>query len=455
MSARVLVVANDHVGTRMAGPGIRSLRFATELATGHDVTLVVPFATDLTDERITIVQDDPWDAHRMNERVRGFDVVVAQKLPVPTMRRLAKGETVAIYDLYAPVTIEALAFGRHNEKSRRLVASHRLNAVTQEVTLVCGDAFVCASERQRDLWLGALLALGRIDQSIYDGDPSLRDMIDVVPFGIDVQPPTSAKPVLKGALPGIGPDDKVLLWGGGIWNWFDPLTIIRAVDRLAKHRADVRLYFLGLRHPNPGVPTMEMERQAVALADELCLTDRFVFFNEGWVPYDQRGAYYLEADIGVSAHFDDLETRFAFRTRLLDCFWAGLPVATTAGDALGELVQSRGLGRTVGVGDVHAWVAAISQLLEDDAELIAIGERLVTVREEFAWPRAVQPLRRLVGSAGKLRARVSTETAVRYAAARMENAVRQHGLRDSFARAARTVTGRTQALEQRMRPPLR
>ena len=180
MSARVLVVANDHVGSRMAGPGIRSLRFATELAADHDVTLVVPFKTDLTIDDVAIVQDDPWDPRRMNDRVQACDVVVAQKLPVATMRRLARSETVAIYDLYAPVTIEALAQSAHRGGGRPPV-THRLNSMMQELTLGYGDAFVCASDTQRDLWLGALLALGRIDQDAYNADASLRSLVDVVP----------------------------------------------------------------------------------------------------------------------------------------------------------------------------------------------------------------------------------------------------------------------------------
>ena len=44
MTARVLVVSNDRVGTRMAGPAIRAWQFAFELAREHDVTLSVPFA---------------------------------------------------------------------------------------------------------------------------------------------------------------------------------------------------------------------------------------------------------------------------------------------------------------------------------------------------------------------------------------------------------------------------
>src|SRR4029079_11875445 len=92
---------------------------------------------------------------------------------------------------------------------------------------------------------------------------------------------------------------------------------------------------------------MTMTTRAVRLAEELGLRDRVVFFNFGWVPYAERGRYLLEADLGVSAHFDDLETRFAFRTRLLDCFWAGLPVVTTRGDSLREVVAARDLRRRV------------------------------------------------------------------------------------------------------------
>ena len=112
----------------------------------------------------------------------------------------------------------------------------------------------------------------------------------------------------KGVVPGIGPNDKVLLWGGGIYNWFDPLTLLRAVDKLRARVPDVRLYFLGLKHPNPHVPEMRMAVDTRALADELGLTGTHVFFNEGWVEYADRQNYLLEADIGVSTHFDHVET---------------------------------------------------------------------------------------------------------------------------------------------------
>jgi glycosyltransferase involved in cell wall biosynthesis len=396
---KALVVSNDHVGTVMAGPGIRSYRFAAELARDFDVTLVVPFETDLVDERLEIVRENPWDPTLMSRRVRGYDLVVAQRLPVPTMRALAKTETRTIYDLYAPLTLEQLALDAREQATSYRGVMARLNNLTQEVALETGDAFVCASEKQRDFWLGSLMSLRRVDHQLYEDDPTLRSLIDVVPFGLDPEPPVPG-PALKGVVPGIGADDKVLLWPGGIWNWFDPLTVIQAVYELSQERDDLRLYFLGLRHPNPEVPEMAMATDAVALADELGLRDRVVFFNFGWVPLAERGRYLLDADLGVSAHFDSVETEFAFRTRLLDCLWAALPVVTTAGDSLGDLLVSSGAARSVGFGDVAGWVRTLGELLDDDDARSRAQAAAAALRPTFEWPVALAPLRRLAEQPG-------------------------------------------------------
>ena len=47
-----------------------------------------------------------------------------------------------------------------------------------------------------------------------------------------------------------------------------------------------------------------MADRAVALAVELGLDGSSVFFNRDWVPYDERLAWFAEADLGVSAHRD-------------------------------------------------------------------------------------------------------------------------------------------------------
>jgi glycosyltransferase involved in cell wall biosynthesis len=442
-SRKIVVVANDHVGSRMAGPGIRSLNFARELRSEGTVTLVVPFETDLEPDGFELVVASPWDGSEMNRVTADADCVVAQRLPVPTMRRLARTRTRRIYDLAAPLHIENLALDARQGDERQPAEALELNRLTQEVALRTGDAFICASETQRDLWLGALLQLGRVDHDRFAQDPTLRGLLDVVPFGIESEPPSHTEPVLKGVVPGIGETDRVLLWPAGIWNWFDPLTVIDAVAEIARRQDDVRLVFLGMQHPNPHAPAMQMARTAVTRTDELGLRERVVFFNEGWIPYSDRGAFLLEADIGVSAHFDDLESRFAFRTRLLDCFWAGLPVVTTSGDSLGNLVAQRGLGRAVPPGDVAGWVEALGSLLGDAGASDAARRAIADVREEFLWPRVVEPLRRLAREPGRpARDRAVTGAAGGWALMRVRHAVADRGAVGAAHRLVELAAGR-------------
>ncbi len=254
------------------------------------------------------------------------------------------------------------------------------------------DFLMCASDRQRDLFIGQLCALGRANALTYDNDPTLRSLIDVVPFGLPDDSPEHKAPALRGVVPGIGPDDDVLVWAGGVYDWFDPLTLVRAVGRLSEKRPSVRLFFMGMQHPNPDVPPMQMATSTRALADELGLTGRHVFFNDGWVDYAQRQNFLLEATLGVTAHFDSVETRFAFRTRALDYLWAALPVVTTEGDWFAEVVARESLGLTVPPEDPEALADALYRLLSDPGMMEACRAHAVSLRTAMRWSVVLEPL---------------------------------------------------------------
>jgi glycosyltransferase involved in cell wall biosynthesis len=400
VSKRVLVVSNDHVGTQMAGPGIRSYHFAQELANHFSVTLCVPDASEIALDGVELVTVEPTDSRALTRLALEHDAVVSQRLPVNTAIRLAASTVRVVYDLYAPVPLELLASRNNTTPTLEMRLHERHERRVLETALATGDAFICASDRQRDLWLGWLGALGRLDATRYARDPSFRGLIDVVPFGID-DVSAGRERVLRGVMPGVESESKILVWAGGLWNWLDPLTIIHAVAELGRLRDDVRLVFLGTHRPNPAIKRMSMTDRALELADELGIRDTLVFFNDGWVPYSERGAWLAEADIGVSAHFGDIETRFAFRTRLLDYLWAGLPIVTTDGDVLSTLVSERRLGRTVGVGDVDGWREALGDVLEDEAEMGEIRGRVAEEREQFRWSRVTEPLVALAGVTGE------------------------------------------------------
>ncbi len=388
---RVLIVTHDVVGVRMAGPAIRCVELARQLSEACEVTVTSLMPLDGAIEapfKVVSFEDDP---RRLRALAEDSDVLVLQGLMPRRFPFLLELGKYLVMDLYDPFLFESyphLLSLPHEGKSDFLEFWDTMNEQME-----VADFSICASERQRDMWIGRYCALGRLTPVQFDADPSFRHLIDLVPFGVSDEPPRHERPVLKGVVPGIEENDKVILWGGGIWNWFDPLTLIRAVGQIAERRQDVKLYFLGVKHPNPEIPEMAMAAQAVQLAEELGLKERYVFFNHDWVPYTDRQNYLAEADIGVSSHFDSVETRFSFRTRVLDYLWAGLPVVSTEGDAMAELVASRGLGMVTRYGSVDDWVVALTRVLDDASFQQSARANVRAVADEYRWSQVAAPLR--------------------------------------------------------------
>jgi GT2 family glycosyltransferase len=389
-AARVLIISNDTVDALMAGPGIRAWEMARVLSRSNPVTLAVPNERPLIADDFSVVSYGSKTGRGLRELASEHDVLVVQGFVLHLFPYLGQMGKTLVVDLYDPFTLENLHVFSHDPMDeRKTVHESHLGVLNAQIRV--GDFFLCASEKQRDYWIGMLAANNRINPLQYDSDPTLRNLIDVVPFGLQSSPPVRTGGALKGVHPGIGVDDRVILWGGGIWEWFDPLTLIRAVHRLAASRPEVKLFFMGIRHPNPLVPEMEMTGRAIALARELGLENTAVLFNE-WVPYHERQNYLLDADVGVSLHFDHLETRYSFRTRVLDYIWAGLPVVCTRGDAIGDLVHAHGLGRVVDFGDVDGLVRALEQILDMPEGKSAFADRFAALSGDLTWERAMAPL---------------------------------------------------------------
>lgn len=385
---RIAVITPDVVTDRMAGPAIRAMHIAQQLHERHDVTLISTAECSITDPPVPS-RYVPWA--QLERAVAGAEVIVLQGFVTYHAPWLVRGDKILVIDLYDPVHLEQLEQLKERGAVERR-ATHDLTVRVFNEQLVRGDFFLCASEEQRHFWLGQLAAFGRLNPESYDRDPSLRSLIAVCPFGLPDSPPVRERRAIKGVTAGIGADDKVILWAGGVYNWFDPLTLVRAVDHVRAEHPDVRLYFLGMRHPNPDVPAMHMAWQTRQLSDELGLTGKHVFFNEGWVAYDERQDYLLDADVGVSTHYAHLETTFAFRTRMLDYLWAGLPIVATGGDTFGRLIERECLGCAVSERDVDGLAAALVRALYDEAFAAECRANVARVREEFTWRRALAPL---------------------------------------------------------------
>jgi glycosyltransferase involved in cell wall biosynthesis len=388
-ATRVMVVSNDALADKMSGPAIRAWEIAKALAKSVEVLVAVPQPTTKTAEGVlTAVYGD---AAALHDLAQSADVILIQGYALRRYPFLGDLPAILVADLYDPWLFENLQLHREHVTADRALADDA--SVVNEL-LDRSDFFICASERQRDYGLGMLAGRGRLEAGVYERDPSLRSLIDVVPFGLPARPPRAEGPVLKGVHPKVAADDPVVLWGGGTWSWFDPLSVLDAFARVLPEVPNAKLYFLGTQLQSANVARMPMAEQVVQRAEELGLAGESVLFGD-WVPYDEREAYLLEADVAVTAAADLAETRLAFRSRVLDYLWAGLPVVATSGDVLSELVERERLGLVVPPGDVPGLAAALRTLLTDPVLRAGCGRRALATAERFTWDAAVAPLRRL------------------------------------------------------------
>jgi glycosyltransferase involved in cell wall biosynthesis len=385
---RVAVLTADVVAEQMAGPAIRAWHLAEELAAEHDVRFASTTRCELTHPAFEATRADGAAVAAL---VDWCDVVVFQGWVMRDHPVIAESDKVVVVDAYDPMHLEQLEQAR-DLGARRWAGAVVGATVVLDQQLTRADYVLCASEEQRMLWLGQLAALGRVNPEIYAADRSYRSFIDVVPFGLPDRFPPPTGPAIRGVVDGIGPDEVVLLWNGGVYNWFDPATLIEAVAALVGELPQLRLVFMGMQHPNPDVPAMRAASDAVELADALGLTGRHVTFNTDWVPYDRRHDFLAEADLVVSTHLPGLETDFAFRTRVLDAMWAGTPMVLTEGGPLSNLVARERMGEVVPPGDVPALAAAIRRLVTDPARAGATRARVAEVAAGFRWSVVARPL---------------------------------------------------------------
>ena len=380
-SPSVLFLAPEPVGPELTGPARRALKLAEAVARRCDVTLAAPSPSAFPPGPFRTLETGPVHDQRLDDAFAAHDIAVVQTLPSPRLLlSAALRARRLVADLIAPLALEAIEMGRDRDAVVRL-------RVRQMLThLWIADLVLCSNERQRDLLVGAALA-GGVVAARADLAP-LQERIVVVPHGLDIDG-TRRKPsrLRTGQLAGDGV--RIAVWGGGIWSWFDPLTAIRAVERLRERRPDLRLAFVGLDHPDPAqraahAGAADAARRYVA---ERHLDD-VVVFRTPWLGRDDFLDHLADADVGVSLGRPTAEARYATRTRVLDYLEVGLPVVSSDSDTMADVIVRHGLGRAVPPGDVDACAQALDALTAAPSRADGGAAAL----EALSWRNVARPL---------------------------------------------------------------
>ena len=366
---RVLVMSAEPLGEQMAGPAIRVRALERTLAeAGHQV-----------------VAADPASAASI--QIGEIDVAVVQGGALRALPELSASDTPIVVDLYDPFHLEALHRGADDEIRQLDLLEGSLATLAAQIAR--GDFFLCASRTQRHLWLGHLAAAGRLNPATHGDDPTFHALLALAPFGVDDAPFAPTGELTQHIPAATG--SPTLLWAGGLHDWLDPITVIEAMPAIRDVHPTAQLILLGGRHPNQRLEPMAMVGKAKHRAADLGLLDGAVIIHEEWITNAERADLLNDADLGVLAQSDHAETEFAFRTRLLDHIWAGLPTVSTMGDDLSRELAVHGAGRMVPPADPDSFAAACLELLEPTKNA-DVATNTKARAQHHRWSQALAPL---------------------------------------------------------------
>jgi len=401
---RIALLSSEPVRERMAGIGLRYLELARRLpaAAGVETVLVSPAPPEATRAALAAAEaaeGEPGEGHDDAApagavEVRAFRRGGLARLLADCDAAVAQGQLAndlvvecprlpTAIDLYDPWLIENLHY-----REELGLAPYENDHASWVLQMSRGDFFLCSSEEQRGFYLGFLAALGRVNPDRLAGDPDLAGLIAPVPFGVP-QRLAPHRPWLPERRPG---ERRVLF--GGLYDWYDPWTLLAALERLGGADGDDAAggwRLLLIANPNPGSTPQRLLREVERECRRRGWWGSRVELLD-WVPADRRWDLLRDVDCLAAPHRPSLETRLSLRTRFLDAAAAGCPAIVTEGGAASRLVAEHGAGWVVPPEDPEALAAALRAAL-GDPEAAALRRRgAAGLAARFAWDRVLAPL---------------------------------------------------------------
>jgi glycosyltransferase involved in cell wall biosynthesis len=368
----------------MSAPAIRAWLLAQELSRDHDVTAAIE--GQLPEDVPEGVRVVAATRGRLLAETVAHDAVMAACLPPYVLVAARRRGIITIADHYDPVELEMTTVA---SLSRRLRAARTVRRLQHRHA----DVVLCASQAQLDLLTDDFARAGRTGR--------FAPLTAIVPFGLPDAPVRSAATPLRDRFSEISATDRIVLWWGKIWSWFDPETAIHAFAALAQSRPDVKLVLTTGPAPDPSTEAYSRDRQARELAAELDLLGKTVFFLEEWMPYAQRHHCLHEADLGLTLHADTPEAKVAARARYMDYVWAGLPCVLAAGDEVAAEFGSAGFARVVPPRQAAAAAQAMVELLDNPQALESARAAGEAVADRYRWSTIARTVSQVLTTAAR------------------------------------------------------
>lgn len=240
-----------------------------------------------------------------------------------------------------------------------------------------GDRFSVSSHKQMYALVGELGAVGRLNRHTCS-----HPFVSVIPVAAAEQFLMLDLPLPEKHFRGpVFPEDAfAVLWTGGFNTWTDVKSLAASLS-LAMEQVP-RMRFISTGGAIPG----HDEVSYPAFVEEMKRSgfeDRCHFL--GWIEGGELPFLYSECDLGLNLDALNYETLLGTRFRLVNMMAAGLPVLTTLGTELSEMIAENRLGYTVRIGKIQEFADAIHRAYRNALERRNLGQRArAFCRENFS-----------------------------------------------------------------------
>lgn len=366
------------VANAMGGVGVRVWELAQAMADAVDVVIVSRGGSDLDADGVTFV--DAGDELACRHVLDRAAAVVFYDLPDPReLIRLHERGTFIVSEIAAPIEhLEYHAIRVAPDPDCRydhLVAGY-------ELQVLLSDHFLVQSSVARATLVTSLCHLRRLVRDTYDASATLDHLLSPIPLGYS----RAARARAAGGRPTLPATDFV--WSGGLWDYYDPVAVVRAVTRLEQVGRPVTVRFL---YPPPPDQVLREADRLRTEVDRLGVGARVMFLTPA-PGHTQRDGVLLSSRGAVCVAKPGIENATCVRLRLRDTVLYRLPLVVDPFGATATEVLGLGIGLVANPGDATELVDALDTLAHDRTVRDDIVERIDLVRRQFLVDDYVAPV---------------------------------------------------------------
>lgn len=215
--------------------------------------------------------------------------------------------------------------------------------------MMSADRFSVCSESQKDLLVGAVLYLGKLNHKNWS-----QPIFNVINYSDHLSSTNgTAQHTYRRRKETI-----TIVFNGSINTWTDVSLLAGALEEVLLIRKNVNFVQFG-----KSVTTREQSDKLKSISDNPDIRARISWL--GKISAQEADEIYKSSDICLSADIDSLETRYGWRTRYYRALREGIVVVATLGNDFAESLSREGVGLFVKPGDKSLLVKALLALIDN------------------------------------------------------------------------------------------